>query len=69
MCDGGVQWYQQSGLQQKYAASMTGYTEWLYKNYLIGNGHQLVDLLENGDIQERYLQDVGLPLDTELTEG
>ena len=52
--------------EHQYFKSEKGYTDWLYKNYPIGNGHQLVNLLEYGNVIDPYLSEVGLPLDTEL---
>jgi len=43
-----------------------GFIDWLYKQVPIGNGHQLVEAMENPDLYESYLIEVGLPLDTEL---
>lgn len=42
------------------------FNDWLYKNYPIGNGDMLLDLLENPVIQEEFLRENNLPLDTEL---
>jgi UDP-N-acetylglucosamine pyrophosphorylase len=47
-------------------ATMEAFTEWLYANYPIGNGDMLTTLQENGSVQDRYLRDMGLPLDTEI---
>jgi hypothetical protein len=57
---------QEENEQHKHAASMDGFIEWLYENYAIPNGHKLVDLQEDGDIQAIYLAEVGLHPDTEL---
>jgi len=54
--------------QYLYAKSMDGFRAWLYNNYSIGNGHTLIALEEDGDIQEAYLSEMGLPLDTILEE-
>jgi hypothetical protein len=59
---------QEENEQHKHAASMDGFIEWLYEHYAISNGHKLVELQEDGDIQEIYLEHVGLPLDTELED-
>jgi hypothetical protein len=49
----------------KYLVSQ-GFIDWIYKNKQIGNGDQLINAMENGDLQLEYLNDVGLPEDTEL---
>ena len=38
---------------------------WLYENYTV-NDDNLVDLMQNGDIQLNFLDEYGLPEDTEL---
>ena len=40
--------------------------DWLYKNYSIGNGHTLVNLMEDSTVVDRFLKDAGLPADTEF---
>ena len=42
------------------------FDEWLYKNYMIGNGHTLVRLMEDMTVVEIFLKDAGLPADTEF---
>ena len=42
------------------------FNEWLYKNYSIGNGHRLVQLMEDTTVVDRFLKDAGLPADTEF---
>lgn len=51
--------------EYKYAKSQ-GFTDWIYQNMPIGNGDMLIEALENGDLQEAYIKEAGLPLDTEL---
>jgi len=53
--------------EQQYLSTEEAFTAWLYENYSIGNGHTLVRLQEDGDIAVKYLNDMGLPIDTELT--
>lgn len=43
-----------------------GFIDWIYKNRPIGNGDQLINAMEDGDLQLEYLNDVGLPEETEL---
>jgi len=43
-----------------------GFIDWIYKQRHIGNGDQLINAMENGDLQLEYLNDVGLPEETEL---
>ena len=38
---------------------------WLYRNYSVYDDN-LVDLMQNGDIQLKFLDEYGLPEDTEL---
>lgn len=42
------------------------FNDWLYENYSIGNGDMLLELQENTSVQEIFLLDHDLPLDTEL---
>lgn len=42
------------------------FNEWLYQNYMIGNGHMLLNYYEDGDIQAQFLDEMGLPEETEL---
>lgn len=42
------------------------FTEYLYNNYSIGNGEQLINILEQGDALEAFLDLMGLPEDTEI---
>ena len=51
--------------EYQYAKSQ-GFIDWIYRNRQIGNGHQLVNALEDGDLQAEYIKEVGLPEDTEL---
>lgn len=43
-----------------------GFIDYVYQNRLIGNGDMLLEALENTNIQEAYIKEAGLPLDTEL---
>ena len=51
--------------EYQYAKSQ-GFTDWIYKNKPIGNGDMLIEALENTNLQDQYIKEVGLPLDTEL---
>lgn len=51
---------------QKLKTPSDMFNDWLYENYPIGNGHMLVELTENPEIQTEFLRDSNLPLDTEL---
>jgi len=51
---------------EEYFRSLEMFNDWLYENYMIGNGHMLVNLLEDGDVQARFLDEAGLDEDTEL---
>jgi hypothetical protein len=42
------------------------FNDWLYENYMIGNGDTLLNLMEDGDIQSKFLDEAELPEDTEL---
>jgi len=42
------------------------FNDWLYENYFIGNGEMLINLMENPAIQTEFLNEHGLPEDTEL---
>ena len=42
------------------------FNDWLYENYMIGNGHTLVRLMEDMSVVDRFLKDAGLQADTEL---
>jgi hypothetical protein len=52
--------------EYSYLKSQQGFSDWIYQHESIGNGHQLVNALENTELQEQYLQSVGLPPDTEI---
>ena len=51
---------------QKLKSPSDMFNDWLYANYPIGNGHMLINLMENPEIQTRFLRDHDLPMDTEL---
>ena len=42
------------------------FSAWLYDNYAIGNGDMLLSLAENTSVQEIFLREHNLPLETEL---
>jgi hypothetical protein len=42
------------------------FNDWLYENYMIGNGHMFLNLAENTEVQARFLDEAGLDEDTEL---
>lgn len=42
------------------------FNDWLYENYFIGNGHKLVQLMEDTNVQLQFLNESGLDEDTEL---
>jgi hypothetical protein len=50
----------------EYILSEEAYTKWLYENNVICNGDMLVNLLEDGDLPLRYLDEHGLPSDSEI---
>ena len=49
-------------------ATTENFRAWLYKNYSIGNGKMLVELEEDMNVLEQYLDDKNLPADTELED-
>jgi hypothetical protein len=52
--------------EMAYLLSNEAYTKWLYDNHVICNGDMLVNLLEDADLQVRYLREHGLPSDSEI---
>jgi hypothetical protein len=52
--------------KQHIADLQAQFTEYLYNNYSIGNGEQLINILEQGDALEAFLDLMGLPEDTEI---
>jgi hypothetical protein len=52
--------------KQHIADLQAQFTEYLYNNYSIGNGDQLIHILEQGDALEAFLDLKGLPEDTEI---
>jgi hypothetical protein len=52
--------------KQHIADLQAQFTEFLYDNYSIGNGEQLINILEQGDALEAFLDLMGLPEDTEI---
>ena len=63
-------WNHQAELEQQYKLEKNTiadkFDDWLYKNYHIGNGDTLVRLMEDSSVVERFLKDMGLPLDIEF---
>jgi len=51
---------------QKLKTPSEMFNDWLYENYMIGNGTMLLNYYEDGDIQARFLDEAGLDEDTEL---
>lgn len=63
----GADWQQQQEvLEQEALLTEEAYSKWLYENYSIWNGDRLISLLEDGCTQEKYLRDMGLPIDSEI---
>jgi hypothetical protein len=52
--------------KQHIADLQAQFTEFLYEHYSIGNGEQLINILEQGDALEAFLDFKGLPEDTEI---
>jgi hypothetical protein len=52
--------------KQHIADLQAQFTEFLYNHYSIGNGEQLINILEQGDALEAFLDLMGLPEDTEI---
>ena len=53
--------------RKQYIADLQAqFTEFLYDHYSIGNGEQLIHILEQGDALEAFLDLKGLPEDTEI---
>lgn len=42
------------------------FNDWLYSNYQIGNGDQLIQQMENPDNWDSFLADSGLPAELEM---
>ena len=42
------------------------FTDYIYNNYTVGNGDQLINVLEDGEALESFLDLKGLPKDTEI---
>lgn len=51
--------------EYQYAKSQ-GFIDWVYQNKPIGNGDMLIEALEDTTLQDAYIKEAGLPLDTEL---
>ena len=52
--------------KQHIADLQAQFTEFLYDHYSIGNGEQLIHILEQGVALEAFLDLKGLPEDTEI---
>ena len=48
------------------AALQQQFTDYIYNNYTVGNGDQLINVLEDGEALESFLDLMGLPEDTEI---
>ena len=61
-------WNNQSELEQQHDKQKLAdkFDDWLYQNYSIGNGHRLVQLMEDTTVVDRFLKDAGLQADTEF---
>lgn len=57
-----------AALAEYHYAKTQGFIDWIYENRPIGNGHQLVEAMEDGDLAAEYIKEAGLPEDTELGE-
>ena len=42
------------------------FNDYIYENYTVNNGEQLINILENGQALESFLDYMGLPEDTEI---
>lgn len=51
--------------EYQYAKSQ-GFIDYIYQNRSIGNGDMLLEACEDTRLQEQYIRDAGLPVDTEL---
>ena len=63
-------WNHQAELEQQYRLEKNTiadkFDDWLYKNYYICNGKDLVSLMENPRVVEMFLKDAGLSADKEF---
>ena len=50
----------------QYLCSQEAFDKWASENYPVGNGDMLQELQENQRVVEKYLAEMGLPLDLEL---
>lgn len=50
----------------EYLCSQEAFDKWLYENYPINNGDMLLALYEDGDVLQKYIDDMGLPQDIDL---
>lgn len=60
------QWVYEQERKEYIADLQKKFTEYLYDNYSIGNGTQLIAILERGEALENFLADNDLPGDTEI---
>ena len=61
-----IQHQQTVAAEQEYLATMDSFCDWLMETQQPIWDDRLVDLMEDSDMQEKYLDWAGLPLDTEL---
>lgn len=59
-------WIHELEVKEHKADLQKQFTEYLYNNYSIGNGSQLIAILESGDALADFLDFYGLPADTEI---
>ena len=59
-------WVYEQERKEHIADLQKQFTEFLYDHYTIGNGEQLINILEQGDALEAFLELKGLPADTEI---
>ena len=59
-------WVYEQEVKEHIADLQKQFTEFLYDHYTIGNGEQLINILEQGDALEAFLELKGLPADTEI---
>lgn len=49
-----------------YLCSEEAFHKWLYENFSIWNGDRLVQLCDDWDVLQKYIDDMGLPQDIYL---
>lgn len=50
----------------EYLCSEEAFVRWLYTNYEINNDDMLIKLYEDGDVLQKYIDDMGFPQDIDL---